>query len=70
MWFGIFLSSSSAMTTPKEFASVISPLFVSFLLLRVSGIPIQEKQQAKRWGQDPAFKAYVKNTAKLIPFIW
>ncbi|KAH3719620.1 hypothetical protein DPMN_062471 [Dreissena polymorpha] len=70
MWLGIFITSSSVMTTPKEYASVISPLFVSFLLLRVSGIPIQEKQQAKRWGTDPNFVNYVKRTAKLIPYIW
>ncbi|XP_052806159.1 uncharacterized protein LOC128235385 [Mya arenaria] len=70
MWSGLFLTSSSAMTSAKEYASVLSPLFVTFLLLKVSGVPIQEKQQAKRWGTNPDFIKYVKNTAKLIPFIW
>ena len=70
MWLGIFITSSSAMTKPVEYGSVISPLFVIFLLLRLSGIPLQERQQLKRWGDNPAFKAYIKNTAKLIPFIW
>ncbi|XP_053373736.1 uncharacterized protein LOC123531627 [Mercenaria mercenaria] len=70
MWLGIFISSTSAMTEPVEYGSVISPLFVIFLLLRVSGIPLQERQQMKRWGDNPLFKDYVKKTAKLIPFIW
>ncbi|WAQ95096.1 hypothetical protein MAR_007567, partial [Mya arenaria] len=64
MWSGLFLTSSSAMTSAKEYASVLSPLFVTFLLLKVSGVPIQEKQQAKRWGTNPDFIKYVKNTAK------
>ncbi|KAL4222134.1 hypothetical protein ACF0H5_018174 [Mactra antiquata] len=70
MWIGIYLTSTTVMTKPIEYASGISPLFVIYLLLRLSGIPLQEKQQMKRWGDDPMFKQYVKNTAKLIPFIW
>jgi steroid 5-alpha reductase family enzyme len=32
----------------------LTPIFVSWLLLRVSGIPLQEKQAFKRWGKvDP-----------------
>ena len=70
MWIGLYISATSVMTTPAEYATVISPLFVTLLLTKVSGIPILEKQAAKRWGDNPAFKAYVANTAKLIPFIW
>jgi len=70
MWLGVFLSSSSVITKPSEWLTVISPVFVTYLLTRVSGIPLQEKQQLRRWGNNPAFKEYVKNTAKLVPFIW
>lgn len=70
MWTGLFISASSVMSKPAEYATVISPLFVIFLLTKMSGIPILERQAAKRWGEDALYKAYVKNTAKLIPFIW
>uniref|UniRef100_A0A4W5LW29 Si:ch211-210c8.6 n=1 Tax=Hucho hucho TaxID=62062 RepID=A0A4W5LW29_9TELE len=42
--------------------SMPSPLFVWFLLCHISGIPILDKQAMKKWGSDPAFQDYVKNT--------
>ena len=70
MWIGLYISASSVMTKPAEYATVISPLFVTLLLTKVSGIPILEKQGLKRWGQDPAYRQYLSKTAKLIPFLW
>ncbi|KAM9505411.1 uncharacterized protein ACWYII_047825 [Salvelinus alpinus] len=65
-WSGLFLSASSVMKGP-QYASVLSPLFVWCLLRHVSGIPILEKQATKKWGSDPAFQNYVKNTPLLWP---
>lgn len=47
--------------------SVVSPLFTMLLTLGVSGIPMQEKQQAERWGKDPAFHAWKRKTHLLVP---
>lgn len=69
MWSGIYLSSTSVLRG-WEHVSVISPLFLTFLLTKVSGIPIQEKGAFKRYGGDPAFHEHIKKTPKLIPFIW
>ena len=49
---------------------VISPLFVMFLLTKLSGIPMLEKSGMKRWGSEVRYQEYVKNTAVLVPFIW
>ncbi|CAB1329974.1 unnamed protein product [Coregonus sp. 'balchen'] len=65
-WSGLWLSASSVMKGP-QYASMLSPLFVWFLLRHVSGIPILEKQAMKKWGSDPAFQNYVKNTPLLWP---
>lgn len=65
-WSGLWLSASSVMTGP-QYLSVASPLFVWFLLRYVSGIPILEKQALKKWGSDPVFQKYIKNTPLLWP---
>lgn len=53
-----------------EHGAVASPLFVAYLLTRVSGIPILERMAEKRWGDDPGHKAYLKATPRLLPGIW
>lgn len=66
-WSGLWLSASSVMCGP-QYLSVVSPLFVWFLLRYLSGIPILEKQAMKKWGSDPAFQNYLKNTPLLWPW--
>ena len=50
-----------------QWATWISPVFVTFLLTRVSGIPMVESRAKKRWGQDPEYQAYLERTPVLIP---
>ncbi|XP_068121210.1 uncharacterized protein [Hyperolius riggenbachi] len=67
VWIGLFLSASSVLSG-YQFVSIISPVFVWFLLNYVSGVPILERQALKRWGEDPAYKSYVQRTPVLWPF--
>ncbi|XP_023660744.1 uncharacterized protein [Paramormyrops kingsleyae] len=66
-WSGLFVSAASVMRG-AQYLSVISPLFVWFLLRHVSGIPILEKQALSKWGSEPAFQNYIKNTPLLWPY--
>ncbi|KAM8977591.1 uncharacterized protein RCH25_047139 [Pelodytes ibericus] len=66
-WSGLFISASSVFSG-LQYLSIISPLFVWFLLNYVSGIPILEKQAQKRWGNDPTFQSYCQHTPVLWPF--
>ncbi len=50
-----------------QYATLISPVFVTILLTRISGIPMLEKRAEERWGDDPAFRKYTQNTSVLIP---
>lgn len=68
-WSGLFLSASSVMRGVQHL-SVVSPLFLWFLLRHVSGIPILEQQALKKWGSDPAFQNYLRNTPLLWPRLW
>ena len=48
--------------------AVISPLFVSFLLLTLSGIPLLEKSADSRYGKNPTYVTYKQETSPLLPF--
>ena len=69
LWSGLYLSASSVMSGYQHI-SVVSPIFVYLLLTRLSGVPILERMGMKRYGQNPKYLEYVKNTAVLIPGFW
>jgi steroid 5-alpha reductase family enzyme len=49
-----------------QWATLISPVFVAFLLIKVSGIPLLETKADKRWGGQDDYEAYKRNTPVLI----
>ncbi len=50
-----------------QWLTLISPLFVFFLLTRVSGIPMLEKRADEKWGGQADYEKYKKNTSILFP---
>jgi hypothetical protein len=40
---------------------------VALLLIKGSGIPLLEKKADRKWGGEPEYEAYKKNTPVLIP---
>ncbi|GJC81288.1 hypothetical protein ColLi_04126 [Colletotrichum liriopes] len=50
--------------------SYVSPAFVNFLLLKVSGVPLSEKKYDKRYGDRKDYQEWKKNTPKLFPKIF
>ncbi len=63
MWWGIFLITLSTATAPWWIA-IVSPLLITFLLLKVSGIPMLEARMSQHadWG------AYAKRTRAFLPW--
>ena len=47
--------------------ALISPLFVTLLLTRVSGVPLLEKKADTKWGGQAEYEAYKNRTPVLIP---
>ena len=68
LWVGVFLVSSGAFTSARQYLSAISPLFTAVLLIFVSGIPLLEKSADKKWGENTEYLLYKKRTAVLVPF--
>lgn len=50
-----------------QWIALISPVFVTLLLTRVSGIPLLEKKADEKWGGQEDYEAYKKQTPVLIP---
>ena len=47
--------------------AIISPLFVTILLTRISGVPMLEKSADEKWGGQEEYETYKKNTPVLFP---
>lgn len=69
LWTGLFLPASSCMSG-WEYLSAASPLFITYLLTRVSGVPMLERYADKKWGGQPVYEKYKASTACLVPYIW
>ncbi|MBM3128178.1 MAG: DUF1295 domain-containing protein [Chloroflexi bacterium] len=53
-----------------QWVALISPVFVTVLLTRVSGVPLLEAKADKKWGGQPEYEAYKKRTPVLVPRLW
>ena len=69
MW--IFIALLSFPNLQKlALVSLISPIFVFFLLTKISGINLLEDANDKKFGQLKSYQDYKKTTPKLIPWLF
>ncbi len=61
MWWGIWLIAVSV--DLSAWWSIISPIGITYLLLKVSGVPMLEEKM----GKNPEYREYMKETNKFIP---
>ncbi len=50
-----------------QWVALISPLFVTLLLTRISGVPMLEARAEEKWGGQADYEAYKADTPVLIP---
>lgn len=50
-----------------QWITLISPVFVTLLLTRISGIPMLEKRADEKWGGQEDYEIYKAQTSVLIP---
>lgn len=60
-WWGLWLM---ALSVPGGWMTIIGPLTITFLLTKVSGVPMLEAKQM----QNPEFREYAKKTPAFIPW--
>ena len=66
LWIGVAIVALPALDGWQRVA-LISPVFVTLLLTRVSGVPLLEKKSDAKWGGQADYEAYKKNTPVLVP---
>ena len=62
VWWGLFLVAVS----PSTIWTIISPLFMTFLLLKVSGVALLERSLA---GRSAEYRDYIQRTSSFIPWV-
>ena len=68
LWLGITVIALPTLVG-WQYVTLISPIFVALLLIKVSGVRLLEADGKDRWGSDPNYQYYVNNTPLLVPFI-
>jgi len=68
VWIGMAVISFPVLSG-WQYATLISPIFVTVLLTRVSGINLLEASSDQKWGHLESYKEYKQKTPVLIPFI-
>jgi steroid 5-alpha reductase family enzyme len=66
LWIGVAVVALPALDGWQRVA-LISPVFVTLLLTKVSGVPLLEKKSDAKWGGQADYEAYKKNTPVLVP---
>jgi steroid 5-alpha reductase family enzyme len=51
----------------SQWLALITPVFVYWLLNKVSGVNLLEERADKKWGESPAYQAYKKETPVFFP---
>lgn len=69
VWVGIFIYALPFLNG-IALVTIISPIYISSLLLWFSGIPTLEKKYDIRYAQDTEYLKYKKNTGILLPKIF
>ena len=66
IWIGVAIIAMPALRG-WQFVTLISPLFVTLLLTRISGVPMLERRADEKWGGQEEYQAYKARTPVLIP---
>ncbi|MCP4142333.1 MAG: DUF1295 domain-containing protein [Chloroflexi bacterium] len=66
LWIGVMLIAVPVLQS-WQWIALISPIFVTLLLTKISGIPMLEKRADEKWGGQKDYKEYKKSTPVLIP---
>lgn len=66
LWIGVTIIALPVLKG-WQWIALISPIFVTLLLTRVSGVPMLEAKAEKKWGGQDDYETYKAQTPVLIP---
>ena len=62
IWWGMFII---VLSVPFGIITIISPMLITYTLLRISGVSLMEKTI---FGENKEYQEYIKNTSSFIPW--
>lgn len=69
LWIGVAIVAFPVLQG-WQLVTLTSPLWVTLLLVKVSGIPLLESRSDEKWGGDEDYEAYKRRTPVLLLKIW
>lgn len=66
VWIGFYFFAIQSLDLNMALVALVGPIFISLLLIFVSGIPLLEKSADKKWGSDKKYLEYKHRTSVLI----
>jgi steroid 5-alpha reductase family enzyme len=66
VWWGIFIFALPFLQG-LSWLTIFSPIFITYILIFVSGIPLLEKRYDKKYADNKKYQEYKKKTSTLIP---
>ena len=66
-WWGIYGICAPALSVPLAVAALASPLFVTFLITKVSGIPLLEISNEEKYKNNESYQEFKRNVPVMIP---
>jgi steroid 5-alpha reductase family enzyme len=67
-WVGVFLFAFSSLAGYQRAVAFVSPLYITVLLVYVTGRPPLEKQADRKWSGDRNYQEYKRKTSVLVPW--
>jgi steroid 5-alpha reductase family enzyme len=66
LWIGIAVIALPVLRG-WQWVTLISPVFITLLLTKISGVPMLEARADEKWGGQPDYETYKADTSVLIP---
>jgi steroid 5-alpha reductase family enzyme len=66
LWIGVMIIALPVLRG-WQWIALISPVFITVLITRISGVPMLEKRADEKWGGQPDYEAYKDHTSVLVP---
>jgi steroid 5-alpha reductase family enzyme len=66
LWIGVAIIALPVLNG-WQWVTLISPVFITILLTRISGLPMLEARADEKWGGQKDYEAYKTSTSVLIP---
>jgi len=69
VWWGLGMAAIPSLSATHRLLALLSPLTITGLLLKVSGVPLLEKKYNETYGDSEKYQDYKRKTPLLFPFL-